>query len=84
MNGTRPIFKNDQTHPDDVRMTLGEHLDELRTRLIRSIFALVVGATVVWFVIDYVEGFMTAALYAALDSQDLPRELISLGSRKYS
>lgn len=37
------------THPDDVRMTLVEHLAELRSRLVKSSAALVVGTLVAFF-----------------------------------
>ena len=37
---------------DQSRMTLIEHLTELRTRLIRSVIAIAVGAVVCWFLYD--------------------------------
>lgn len=45
-----PLDQPDDKHnPDEFRMTLGEHLDELRGCLIRSLLALVIGAAVcIW------------------------------------
>lgn len=49
--------------PDDVRMTLGEHLDELRARLIRCLIGLTLGAVLCAFFIDDIEGGLTSALF---------------------
>lgn len=38
----------DASHTDDGRMTLVEHLTELRSRLIRCIIAVVIGAVICW------------------------------------
>src|SRR5262245_7274042 len=38
----------DSSHADEGRMTLVEHLSELRSRLIKCIFAIVIGAIVCW------------------------------------
>jgi sec-independent protein translocase protein TatC len=62
-------------NPDDVRMTLGEHLEELRTRLIRAIIALVVGAIVCFIYNDEVMGFLCAPIFAILKEQGYPTEL---------
>ena len=63
------------SHPDEVRMTLGEHLEELRSRLIRAIVALVVGAIVCYVFVDYIQGFLTWPVFAILRKNDLPARL---------
>ena len=40
------------------RMTLIEHLTELRTRLVRSLVAVGVGATVCWIFYDRIFNFL--------------------------
>ena len=40
------------------RMTLVEHLTELRTRLVRSLLAVAVGATVCWILYDRIFNFL--------------------------
>src|SRR5689334_2127363 len=57
------FFRGDEFDPDDVRMTLGEHLEELRSRLIRCVVALVLGAAVCFYFIDDIEGALTSALF---------------------
>jgi len=46
--GTKPAAKKPQHHfhPDEFRMTIGEHLEELRTRMILSLLGFVVAAIV--------------------------------------
>src|SRR3954451_19061019 len=46
------VLRGARTHPDDVRMSLGEHLAELRRRLIISVLAVIVG-TIVAFVFHH-------------------------------
>src|SRR5436305_588839 len=46
------VLRGARPHPDDVRMTLGEHLAELRRRLLISVLAIVVG-TIVAFVFHH-------------------------------
>jgi sec-independent protein translocase protein TatC len=47
------------------RMTLWEHIAELRTRLMRSIGAVLLGALVGWFLYPYIFSFLTHPLHAA-------------------
>jgi sec-independent protein translocase protein TatC len=44
--------------PDEVRMTLVEHLAELRSRMVKSSLALVVGVTVAWFFFPQIFHFL--------------------------
>ena len=46
------VLRGARTHPDDVRMSLGEHLAELRRRLIISVLAVIAG-TIVAFVFHH-------------------------------
>jgi sec-independent protein translocase protein TatC len=59
---------SDQTETraaDEGRMTLWEHIAELRTRLIRAIIAIVVGAVIGWFLYPYVFDILTNPLHNA-------------------
>jgi sec-independent protein translocase protein TatC len=71
----RFLRRADEFSPDEVRMTLGEHLEELRSRIIRAIIALVLGGILCYVFIDYIEGFFTTALFSVLRSHGLPAEM---------
>lgn len=58
-------------NPDDVRMTLGEHLEELRSRLIRAIVALLIGAVLCYMVSDYVMAVLTWPVFAVMKAHDM-------------
>lgn len=73
------LLKREEVNPDDVRMTLGEHLEELRTRMLRSVVALLVGAVVCYLFIDYIEGFLTAALYGVLRKHGYAPDMMYTG-----
>ena len=62
--------------PDEVRMTLGEHLEELRTRVIRALVAIVAGAILCYVFIGYVMGLLVWPMFSALDKNDLPRQMV--------
>ena len=55
----------------DVRMPLTAHLEELRTRLIRGILAMVAGGLVAWLVIERLVAFLLAPLAAIRPDQSL-------------
>lgn len=79
MPGAPPSSSSDpRSHPDDVRMTLGEHLEELRTRLIRAMIGLVAGSILCYIFIDHVMGFLTAPLFAVLRSQGIEPRMVAL------
>lgn len=65
-------------HPDEVRMTLGEHLDELRSRLIRALVALFIGAMLCYFFIDEIMGFLTSPLFAVLRANGIETRMVAL------
>ncbi len=68
-------FKPDYPNPDEVRMTLGEHLEELRSRLIRAIIALAIGAAICFIYSDRILGFLCAPIFVILREQGYPAEL---------
>ncbi len=51
---------------DEARMSIMEHLAELRTRLIYSIIAIFVGVIVCWFFVDQIFGFLLQPLQDAV------------------
>ena len=65
-------------HPDDVRMTFGEHLEELRKRLIHAL----IGVTMVCIVTLYYGrdaiGFMAKSLFQTLSEEGLLQNLVTL------
>ncbi|HQP37524.1 MAG TPA: twin-arginine translocase subunit TatC [Polyangiaceae bacterium] len=56
----------------DKQMTFWEHLDELRTRLRRALFAVVIGAGVAWFFKEQILGVLLVPFQAAWVEQKLP------------
>ena len=46
--------------PDDARMTIWEHLAELRSRIIKVFVAVLVGVVIGWFLYPYVVAFLVA------------------------
>ncbi len=55
----------------DVRMPLTAHLDELRTRIIRSLIAVTVGGGLAWLVIERIVAFLLAPLAQIRPEQSL-------------
>ncbi len=51
------------------RMSFLEHLDELRKRLIASVYALVGGCVIAFFFVDRIQRFIFIPLYAALGGE---------------
>ena len=68
-------FFHDSRHPDEIRMTLGEHLDELRVRLVRALIGLAVGTIVCYWFIDYIVAFLTWPVFSIYKNQGFPAEL---------
>lgn len=50
--------RNSSGDPEEFRATLIEHLEELRTRIIRCLWFVVVGWVIGWFLEPYVYGFL--------------------------
>jgi sec-independent protein translocase protein TatC len=66
------------THPDDVRMTLGEHLEELRSRIIRAMIGLLAGAILCYVFVDKVVAFLCLPMYEVLRSQGFEAKITYL------
>lgn len=61
------------------QMSFLEHLDELRTRLIRSIIFVVLAASVAWFVSGYIYSFLARPINRALAEAQQQREVAIVG-----
>jgi len=59
----RPVYSGD---PDDYRLTLIEHLEELRDRIIRCLWAITIGWTIGWFIFPPVYDYLNTAVNAAI------------------
>jgi sec-independent protein translocase protein TatC len=57
------------------QMSFLEHLDELRTRLIRSIVFVVLAGTACWFVSGYIYAFLARPINRALDEAQQQRKV---------
>lgn len=64
--------------PDEVRMTLGEHLEELRSRLIRLLAGLFVGACACFYFRDRLMQILLGPTFAVLKGHGLAPELVAL------
>jgi sec-independent protein translocase protein TatC len=47
------LFPRRRHHDDEARMPLVEHLRELRSRLVKAVLGIVVGAVIAWFFYDF-------------------------------
>jgi sec-independent protein translocase protein TatC len=68
--------------PDEIRMTLGEHLEELRSRIVRALVAMLIGALVCWGFIGYIEGLLTRPMFKVLAEHDLPTEMFQMAPQE--
>ena len=71
-------FTGHDLHPDDVRMTLGEHLEELRSRVVRALLALGVGAILCYVFIDNVMGLLTSPVFAVYHRHGIDPTMLAL------
>ena len=55
---------------DDARMSFLEHLDELRKRLIASVYALVAGCVIAFFFVGRIQAFIFVPLQQALGGEE--------------
>ncbi|MGI9623608.1 MAG: twin-arginine translocase subunit TatC [Acidimicrobiales bacterium] len=77
------MTEQETDHDAEGRMSLMEHLTELRTRLIRSVGAIFIGALVGWFLYNWVIGFLLEPYCEVLDTDcdlrvDEPLEGLSI------
>jgi sec-independent protein translocase protein TatC len=70
----RGADRRDQDDPDDGRMTLVEHLTELRTRLFKSVVAIAVGAVVGFVLYDRILELLISPYCDVLAARDPERE----------
>lgn len=63
---------------DELRMTFGEHLEELRWRLIKALLGVVVGAIIAFVYAHSIFEFLLQPLYVALASHGQTPELTAL------
>ena len=61
-----PSNSNVPDDPDDYRLTLVEHLEELRNRLVRSLVSVAVGWTIGWFLVDPLYKYINVRILDAI------------------
>ena len=66
-----------ELNPDDVRMSLGDHLDELRACLIKSLLSLVVGCLVCIWPAKYLLALIARPVVLALRAHGQPDNLLA-------
>src|SRR5258705_7460289 len=73
--------KKKEKSEDDLggQMSFLEHLDELRTRLIRSIIFVVLAASAAWFVSGYIYSFLARPINRALAEAQQARQVTIAG-----
>lgn len=65
-------------NPDEVRMSFGDHLEELRSRLIKAIIGLAVGTTVCTIFASDIFEFLTKAYITMMTSHHRVAKMVSL------
>jgi len=63
-------------HPDDVRMSFGEHLEELRMRILRLLLGALVGMIACFVISDRLMAYLLWPLDLALAYNHLPRQIV--------
>ena len=74
----KPTSNHDRTHPDLARMSLADHIEELRSRLIKALIGLVVAVVACLYFGDEILGFIRKPVTQALTDYDYPADLITL------
>jgi len=72
------MLENKDTHPDDVRMTLGEHLEELRSRAIKLLIGLLAGFIICFTWRNRLMQLLLGPTFAVLRKHGLGAELVAL------
>jgi sec-independent protein translocase protein TatC len=73
-----PNREPEEEHPNGKQMSFFEHLEELRLRLLRSIYALIVAVGVCFYFSDDIYGFLARPVTDTLRSLNLPAKLTYL------
>lgn len=77
MSVAPPETKTDESsEPDELRMTIGEHLEELRSRLIRGLLGFVVAMVACLIYGERIMGFFCAPFYNTLAAKGLKPEMV--------
>src|SRR6185436_17124901 len=81
MSRLRLIKSKQEKRDEDLggQMSFLEHLDELRTRLIRSIVFVVLTASIAWFVSGYIYSFLARPINRALAEAQQARQVTIAG-----
>ncbi len=66
LSSSRKVRKSDDT---DLRATLGEHLEELKTRIVRIVIGLSVATVLGWFAFPYVYAFLETMVKTAVTKE---------------
>lgn len=71
-----PLRRNSSEDPEEFRATLVEHLEELRTRIVRIVYMLAVGWVVSYYVIephlyDYLNGMIESSVLPILNAKHI-------------
>src|SRR5687767_9071001 len=69
--------KSNGFDPDQFRMTVGEHLEELRTRMFRSLIGFFIAFAVCFYFSDYTINFFCRPLIQVLKANDVNPQLIA-------
>jgi len=76
-----PNPRNSSDDPEEFRATLVEHLEELRTRIIRSLWLLVGGWVAAWYLIQpwasaQIDGMVARSVWPILDQKHIHHEIV--------
>jgi Tat protein translocase TatC len=74
----RSLLKHREVDPDEVRMTLGEHLEELRSRVIKLLVGLFAGAVLCFVFRERLMQILLGPTFAVLRRNGLAPELVVL------
>src|ERR1043166_2672695 len=72
-----PILLPD--NPNEVRMSFGEHLEDLRWRIVKALIGLGIGMTICIIFGGDIIKFLSAPLIKAMRAEGYPEEMISTG-----
>lgn len=61
-----PETNSDESPVETARMSFGEHLEELRTRIIRALWGLIIASVICYYFGDVIIGTLTAPYYVAM------------------